>query len=127
MDRFTNFARSTLASGIAAGAVSCGVSAGTGTKFPTAPFNATIWNATDYPSPDLDPTVEVVRVTVVATDTFTITRAQEGTADSAHNTGGKTYGIISSPTAFTLNSLVHRKYRRLTTTGTLTDETHVLY
>jgi hypothetical protein len=47
--------------------------AGDGAKLPAAPFNATA-----YP-PGVDPlttTGEIVRVTVIATDTLTIVRAQ---------------------------------------------------
>lgn len=53
------------------------VNAGDGTKFPAVPFNATVWPT------GVQPTIanaEIVRVTNIAVDTFTITRQQEGTA-----------------------------------------------
>jgi hypothetical protein len=53
------------------------VTTGQGALFPTPPFNCTVW-----PSGVIPTTVnaEIIRVTAVATDTFTITRAQEGTS-----------------------------------------------
>jgi hypothetical protein len=106
MDAFKNFSKSTLAAGITSGAISLTVATGQGARFPAAPFNAVIWNRTDFADPSDDPNVEIVRVTVVAGDVFTITRAQESTAASAHNTGGKTYGIIATLTAKTLVGLL---------------------
>lgn len=53
------------------------VTAGQGTRFPTAPFNVTIWPAGAQPTPA---NAEIVRVTAVSTDTLTITRAQESTS-----------------------------------------------
>lgn len=104
MDAFKNFAKSTLASGITSGATSLSVASGQGARFPTVPFNAVIWEKTTYADPADDPNVEIVRVTAVATDALTVTRAQEGTSAVAHNTGGKTYGIIAPVTAKTLNT-----------------------
>jgi hypothetical protein len=53
------------------------VAAGEGSRFPTAPFNATVWPAGQTPTPA---NAEIVRVTAVSTDTLTITRAQEATS-----------------------------------------------
>lgn len=102
MDARANFAFGVLTSGIASGATSLSVGAGEGARFPAVPFNAVIWNKTDYPDPAHAYRAgdgEIVRVTNIATDTFTITRAQEGTADVNLNTGGKTYEIWAGPTA----------------------------
>jgi len=52
------------------------VTAGQGTRFPTVPFNATVWPVSSIPTPD---NAEIVRVTGISTDTLTITRAQEST------------------------------------------------
>jgi hypothetical protein len=52
------------------------VASGEFTRFPTAPFSATIWPANQLPNPV---TAEVVRVTQVAGDWLTIVRGQEGT------------------------------------------------
>jgi prepilin-type N-terminal cleavage/methylation domain-containing protein len=52
------------------------VTSGQGSRFPTTPFEATIWPAGSVPSSS---NAEIVLVTAIATDTLTITRAQEGT------------------------------------------------
>jgi hypothetical protein len=54
--------------------VSLVVASGEGTRFPTAPFNATVVPVDARPTPANS---EVVRVTARSTDTFTIARAQE--------------------------------------------------
>lgn len=76
---FTNNAVSTLASGISAGAASVTVQAADGALFPNPSgsdfFLATIQDASNN--------IEIVRVTARSTDTFTITRAQEGTTARA--------------------------------------------
>lgn len=54
---------------------SLAVTAGFGVDFPTPPFNAVVW-----PAPSANPTnanAEIVRVTNISTDTFTIVRTQE--------------------------------------------------
>jgi hypothetical protein len=51
------------------------VTSAQGTQFPTPPFQAVIWPTAVQALPT---NAEVVTVTVVATDTFTIVRAQEG-------------------------------------------------
>jgi prepilin-type N-terminal cleavage/methylation domain-containing protein len=53
------------------------VASGTGSKFGAAPFYATVWPAGAQPSAS---NLEVVLVTAVAGDTFTITRAQQGSS-----------------------------------------------
>lgn len=58
------------------------VTSGDGALFPSPGngFWATIWNATSFPDPKNDINREIVLVTAVSTDTFTITRAQQGTS-----------------------------------------------
>lgn len=51
------------------------VSAGFGVDFPTPPFNAVIWPSGANPT---NANAEIVRVTNISTDTFTIIRTQEG-------------------------------------------------
>jgi len=102
LDAVKNFAKVTLSAGYAAGATSVVLSSGDGAKLPQpsidGAFNLVWWDWTDYGDPADDPNVEIVRCTARSTDTLTITRAQEGTADANHNTGGKTYKGILSPT-----------------------------
>lgn len=56
------------------------VFSGHGSRFPAVPFNVTVWDPAQLPSPA---TAEVARVTAMAGDTLTITRAQEGTTARA--------------------------------------------
>lgn len=106
MDAALNFAKATLSAGITAGATTALLSTGHGVRLPAVPFNAVIWQATDYADPAdayWDGQAEIVRVTGRATDTLTITRAQESTAAVALNTGGKTYKLIAGLTAKVVN------------------------
>lgn len=103
MDARKNFARGTLSTGYDDAATSIALASGHGARFPAVPFNATWFNATDYPNPADDPNVEIVRVTNIATDTLTVTRAQEGTAASTKNAGGKTYKLVAGITKKTLD------------------------
>jgi hypothetical protein len=77
-DAYKNLAIATVATAPspAASGTSLVVTAGQGARFPTPPFNATVWPATALPDPT---TAEIVRVTAIATDTLTLVRAQEGT------------------------------------------------
>lgn len=61
----------------AASGTSLQVAAGDGAKFPAVPFNAVIWPTGVQPT---TANAEIVRVTAKATDTFTITRAQESSS-----------------------------------------------
>jgi hypothetical protein len=102
MDNVKNFAFGTLDIGITSGATSLTLTAGHAARFPAAPFNATLYNATDYTdaaSAYHAGAAEIVRVTAVAGDVLTITRAQESTTAVAHNTGGKTYRLHAGVTA----------------------------
>jgi hypothetical protein len=76
-DSHKNFAYSTVSTAPSPddSGTSLVVNSGDGVLFPTPPFNATVWPAASQP---LVTNAEIVRVTNIATDTFTITRAQEG-------------------------------------------------
>lgn len=99
LDPTVNFAKATVSAGYAAGVTSITLNAGGGARFPVVPFNAVWWNATDYSDPADDPTVEIVRVTNITGNVLTIVRAQEGTADSSHNTPGRAYKLIEGITS----------------------------
>lgn len=99
LDALKNFAQTTVSTGYNSAATSIVLSAGGGLLFPAVPFNAVWWNSTDYTNPVFDPSVEIVRVTAISTDTLTITRAQEGTSASNKNTASKTYSFQQSITA----------------------------
>lgn len=83
--KFTNNAVTTLASGITNVATSLTVAGGAGVLFPVLGggdyFYCTLTNAGG--------TIEIVKVTARATDTFTITRAQDNTTAVAWSTGDK--------------------------------------
>lgn len=84
--QFTNNAASTLASGISNSATSITVATGTGGIFPTLTTGqfcfCTLQNTAGT-------VVEIVKVTARSGDTFTVVRAQDGTAASAFITGDK--------------------------------------
>jgi hypothetical protein len=99
LDSAANLIKVQLSQGYDQNAVSVALVAGQGARLPAAPFNVTWWNFTDYPDPSDDPNVEIVRVTARATDTLTVTRAQEGTSASTKNASGKAYKMILGITA----------------------------
>lgn len=108
-DPRTNFAKATLTAGIDASATTFSVASGKGALFPNTTlgaFNVVIWNSTDYPDPSDDPNKEILRVTARSSDTFTVSRAQEGTTAMTHNTVGKEYRIILTITAKTIEDLL---------------------
>lgn len=100
MAQVKNFAKVTVLNPYNSGATSIVLQTGNGALLPaTTPFNVVWWNSTDFADPSDDPNVEIVRVTNIATDTLTVTRAQEGTAATNKNTAGKTYKMIAGLTA----------------------------
>lgn len=85
-DAHSNFGYSTVA--VAPSPANTGtslqVAAGQGALFPAAPFNCTIW------PPGVNPiasNAEIIRVTAVVGDVFTITRAQESTSNKSVEVG----------------------------------------
>ena len=101
MDALKNFAYSLVATAPspATSGTSLVVTAGQGALFPAAPFDATIWPAGAQP---LSTNAEIVRVTAVTTDTFTITRAQYGTTAQTITAG---YQIAQTVDANLLSQL----------------------
>src|SRR5664279_4001583 len=97
LDAAKNFAKAALSTGYTSGATLIVLVSGGGAKMPSVPFNATWYDSTTYSDPADDPSAEIVRVTVVAsvTDTLTVTRAQEGTSAANHNTAGHTYTLVA--------------------------------
>ena len=101
MDALNDFAYSLVATppSPATSGTSLTVTAGQGALFPAPPFSATIWPAGVQP---LSTNAEIVRVTAVSTDTFTITRAQESTTAQSITAG---YQIAQTVTAGLLQEL----------------------
>ena len=104
MDNAKNFAKVTVSGTYTSGNTTITLSSGHGAKLPTVPFNATWWDAGNYPDPSDDPNVEIVRVTNISTDTLTVTRAQEGSTATAKNTAGTTYKMLAGVTAKVINT-----------------------
>lgn len=105
MDTFKNFAIGQLSTGYDDTATSIELATGQGARFPSSPFNAIWYNSTDYSNAADDPNAEVIRVTARTSDTLTILRAQENTAATVKNLGGKTYTLFQGVTADALNSV----------------------
>lgn len=89
-DAHTNFAYSTVltAPSPATSGTSVVVQSGDGAKFPAASFNCVICPTGQAPT---TANAEIVRVTVKATDTFTITRAQESSTARSVIVGDQIY------------------------------------
>lgn len=75
-DQHSNFGYSTVASAPSPATTATSLTVADASVFPAAPFNCTVWPAGVNP---LSSNAEIVRVTVVAGNVFTIVRAQEGT------------------------------------------------
>lgn len=96
-DTHKNFAVSTVATAPvpAASGTSLVVAAAQGARFPAIPFNATIWPASTQPDPT---NAEIVRVTAISTDTFTITRAQESSSARSIVAGDQIAATVTAKT-----------------------------
>jgi len=96
-DAHKNFAVSTVASAPspAASGTALDVAAGHGTRFPSVPFNATVWPANTAPTPA---NAEIVRVTSISTDTFTFTRTQESSSARSIIVGDQIAATITKKT-----------------------------
>jgi hypothetical protein len=97
MDAHKNFSYSLVATAPspAASGTSLVVTGGDGAKFPAVPFNATIWITGAQP---LTTNAEIVRVTAISTDTFTIVRAQEGSSARTIVVGDQIAATITKQT-----------------------------
>lgn len=96
-DAHKNFAYSLVATAPspATSGTSLVVTAGQGALFPAVPFNATIWPTAVQP---LTTNAEIVTVTLIATDTLTIVRAQEGTTARTVVVGDQIAATITAVT-----------------------------
>ena len=96
-DSHKNFAYSTVATAPspASSGTSLVVASGDGSLFPTAPFNATVWPSGSQPTAT---NAEIVRVTNITGDTFTITRTQEGTSARTVIVGDQIAATITAKT-----------------------------
>jgi len=97
VDLHKNFAYSLVATAPvpATSGTSLIVTAADGVKFPTPPFNCTVWATGAQP---LTTNAEIIRVTGISTDTFTIVRAQEGTTARTVVVGDQIAATITNKT-----------------------------
>ncbi len=119
--KFTNFAATTLASGISAGDTSIVLTGGTGALFPSLSgsnyFYGTLVDAAT------GNTKEIVKVTARSTDTLTATRAQDNTSASAFIAGDRfelRLTAASEETAVRTDEVVVSANKVLTVSNTLT-------
>jgi hypothetical protein len=93
-DAHANFAYSTVAvaPSPAASGTSLSVALGDGTLFPTPPFNVTVCPADEFP---LTTNAEILRVTAIVGDAFTITREQEDTSARTIVVGDQIFNSIT--------------------------------
>ena len=107
-DAHLNFSYSLVATAPspASSGTSLVVTATQGSRFPTPPFNATIWPTNSQPDPT---NAEIVRVTAVSTDTFTIVRAQEGSAARTVVIGDQIAATITAKTFTDVENLALTK------------------
>ena len=96
-DKHKNFAISAVATAPspASSGTSLVVTAGQGSRFPTPPFNATVWPSGATPDPS---NAEIVRVTAISTDTLTITRQAESTSARSIVVGDQIAATITAET-----------------------------
>jgi len=106
VDAHKNFAYSTVATAPspAASGTSLVLAAGDGAKFPTPPFNATVWPVGSMP---LVANAEIVRCTALSTDTLTIARAQESSAARTVIVGDQIAATITAKTLQDAENLVY--------------------
>lgn len=97
MDKHTNFAYSTIATAPspASSGTSLVVASGEGALFPTVPFNCVIWPVGSNP---LSTNAEIVRVTNISGDTFTIIRSQESSSARSIIVGDQICAAITAKT-----------------------------
>lgn len=106
-DNHANFAVSLVATAPspATSGTSLVITAGQGAWFPAAPFNAVAAPPNTAATPS---NAEIVRVTAISTDTFTITRAQEGTSAQAISVGWQFYAAITKKTLTDFESTIEQ-------------------
>lgn len=102
-DAHANFAVSTVATAPspATSGTSLVVASGHGTRFPAVSFNATVWPAGVQPTPA---NAEIVRVSNISTDTFTIARTQESTSARTIIVGDQIAATITKKTLTDIES-----------------------
>lgn len=119
-DAHKNFAYSTVATAPspASSGTSLVVASGEGAAFPAVPFNATVWPAGSQPTAA---NAEIVRVTNITTDTFTIARTQESTSARSIGVGDQIAATITAKTLTDIENVAKLFDQTLTGTASSID------
>lgn len=96
---FSNNASTTLAGNITSGSLSLSVLTGSGALFPLITGGSGNWFMGTLNKAGAPATLEIVKVTATATDTFTIARAQESTSPLAWN-AGDSFSLLNTAGTF---------------------------
>ncbi len=108
-----NFAKSTLAVGIAPADLSFTVASGEGIRFPqVGTFIVVLWGLS-FGNPSDDPNREVLHATLLSGDVFTIIRAQEGTSAKSWGVGDKIAHTITAGKVQELEDEINQKQSKL--------------
>lgn len=130
LDPVRNFAVVTASTGYDSTATSITLATGDGAKLPPTSegaFNLSWYNSTDYTSPHLDPSVEIIRVTTRTGDVLNpISRGQEGTSATNKNTAGKTYLLILGATKKLRDDVENHIANNLDPHGTTLTQTYLV-
>lgn len=104
MSIFKNFAITTIATAPSPSTTgtTLTVEASAGVIFPIPPFNVTIWPVGEIP---LNENAEIVKVTNITGDVFTITRQQEATNARSVQVGDQVAATITAGTVKNMNTL----------------------
>jgi hypothetical protein len=102
---FANNAATTLATAISSSTTSIVVTSGGGALFPNPGTNQYFLATLSPATPGAQPQ-EIVRVTARSTDTFTVTRAQEGTIAQSWGTGAIVQNLLTAATVGTFPQTV---------------------
>src|SRR3972149_1660231 len=112
-DQVANFGMGQRVTGLTAAATSVVLESGQGARFPdpaSGEYNVVIWDTLYNSAAEAyhASAAEIGRATAKSSDTFTVTRAQEGTTARAFNTSGHTYNFELNLTAKILDDLTTR-------------------
>lgn len=104
-----NFAKSVLISGISSGDLTLTINSSDVSKFPAVgSFRVVVWGAS-FNNPSDDSNREVLTVTFVSSNVFTILRAQEGTVANNWNVSDKVSHVLTAGKIDELETEINKK------------------
>ena len=103
MDAHKNFAYSLITVAPAPASSGTSMTVADGTVFPSAPFNATVWPVDELP---LAANAEIVRVTNIAGNVLTVTRAQESSSARTIVVGDQIAATVTNKTLTDIESAI---------------------